>query len=446
MAGELPPKDGPAPASKPKIRIFQCPNCGATLEIRAVGQTITVGCRACGSTLDTAQDEVKLVEKGQLLKRNIHVPIGSRGTFSGQLFEVIGVMGRVDLTTSYAWKEYLLYNPYQGFRWLSEAGGHWNFVVPIKEAPRVDDDFNFKTGTKPRATLGGRMFTHFQNSDARVEYVLGEFYWRVKKGDRSKLADYVDPPELLSCESNGNERMWSRCTYLTPEEIQSAFKLPTKLPYPVGIAPNQPNTRLVTWRALRGIWAVFTLACLFLFVFHHLRSPRLQVFQQSLLYDPLDIEKVKKIGPFEITGTGNFEIRLNASLNNAYLDVDADLVNESTGRSYDLQLGAEYWSGYDSDGSWNEGSTSSSDLETGIGPGTYHVNLTPSAGSGAGKTPQIGYTVSGVRGVPVGSNLFLVWLLLSVFPIWVFLRASAFESERWSGSDYAPMDGGDEDE
>ena len=29
---------------------------------------------------------------------------------------------------SYSWDEYLLFNPYKGFRYLTEYNGHWNFV------------------------------------------------------------------------------------------------------------------------------------------------------------------------------------------------------------------------------------------------------------------------------------------------------------------------------
>ena len=29
---------------------------------------------------------------------------------------------------SYDWYEYLLYNPYNGFRYLTEYQGHWSFI------------------------------------------------------------------------------------------------------------------------------------------------------------------------------------------------------------------------------------------------------------------------------------------------------------------------------
>ncbi|MBS1962772.1 MAG: DUF4178 domain-containing protein [Bdellovibrionales bacterium] len=454
MAGDLPPESGappasaPPPASKPSVRVFQCPGCGATLNIKAVGQTITVGCGSCGATLDTSREDVQLVEKGQVLKRRIDLPIGTRGQFEGSVFEILGVMGRHDEASGYAWKEYLLFNPYQGFRWLSEAGGQWSYVSPLKGVPKVDDSISFKTGMKPRAELGGRTFVHFQNSVGIVDFVIGEFYWRVRKGDKSKLADYVDPPDLLSCETNESERIWTRCTYLTPEAVGAAFRLPNPLPYAIGVAPNQPNPYLERWRGLRDTWFLFTIAILVLFVLHKIRSPHQELFEESLHYEPTATaaEKVVRLGPYEITGNGNFELDLHADLNNSYFDADVDLVNDSTGEAHDMQVGAEYWSGYDSDGSWSEGSTSGDDLETGIGPGTYHLVITPSAANGANTPTPVSYRLKGVRGVSVGSNFFLAWLILSVYPLFTFFRSSAFESERWSNSDYAPSDSGDGDD
>jgi hypothetical protein len=451
MVGEIPPPHDTPPSEAPKkpgVRVFQCPSCGATLEIRAVGQTITVGCRSCGSTIDTSREDVQLVEKGQLLRRQIYIPFGARGTFGGTPFEMIGVMGRIDQTSNYGWKEYLLYNPYQGFRWLSEAGGQWSFVSPMKAAPTIDDSINFTTGTKPRATFGGRTYTHFQNTDAVVDFVLGEFYWRVKKGDRSKLADYVDPPDLLSCETNGTERIWSRCEYLTSAALQAAFKLTSPLPYASGVAPNQPNPYRESWVGLRKTWLLFSVVLFALLVFHKAASPRKQVFSKSFTYDSKVLEKNVKTEPFEILGGGgNLQLELQSDIHNSFLDVDVDLVNDSTGESHDMQLGSEYWSGYDSDGSWSEGSTHADDLETGVNPGIYHMNLTPTGGTGSSGDPfNVTYTLTATRGVPVVSNFLLAWLLLSLTPLWFYFRAAAFESERWSSSDYAGTDSGNDDD
>ena len=36
---------------------------------------------------------------------------------------------------TYSWREYLLFNPYKGFRYLTEFDGHWNFVARHRRRP-----------------------------------------------------------------------------------------------------------------------------------------------------------------------------------------------------------------------------------------------------------------------------------------------------------------------
>ena len=83
----------------------------------------------------------------------------------------------------YPWTEYLLYEPRHGFRWLVEARRHWSFVEPLNPGD-VDT-----SGSGPR--YEGVRFAHFQSGQARVDHVLGEFYWTVARGDLAETDDYV---------------------------------------------------------------------------------------------------------------------------------------------------------------------------------------------------------------------------------------------------------------
>ncbi|MEJ7605177.1 MAG: hypothetical protein WKF37_02675, partial [Bryobacteraceae bacterium] len=56
------------------------------------------------------------------------IPLGTRGNLQGTRYEAIGFQMRgieVD-GIQYLWSEYLLFNPYQGYRYLTEYQGHWN--------------------------------------------------------------------------------------------------------------------------------------------------------------------------------------------------------------------------------------------------------------------------------------------------------------------------------
>ena len=98
-----------------------------------------------------------------------------------------------------------------------------------------------EVSTAPRlAVWRGTRYRHFQATTARVEAVLGEFYWEVKKGETTDVSDYVAPPRILSEEKYANEVTWSEGSYVPKEEVEQAFALKTPLPAPEGVGSNQP--------------------------------------------------------------------------------------------------------------------------------------------------------------------------------------------------------------
>ena len=68
-----------------------------------------------------------IVAKANERIRATLLEIGTRGRLQGIDWEVVGYMEKTDGSGAYSWEEYLLYNPYHGFRFLVQASGHWNF-------------------------------------------------------------------------------------------------------------------------------------------------------------------------------------------------------------------------------------------------------------------------------------------------------------------------------
>ena len=97
------------------------------------------------------------------------------------------------------------------------------------------------TATPTMVNYNGRRFKIFQDAPAVVEYVQGEFYWRVEQGETVRAIDYVAAPLMLSEEISDNEMNWSLGTYMTNAEIEKAFGV-KNLPKPWSVAPNQPFT------------------------------------------------------------------------------------------------------------------------------------------------------------------------------------------------------------
>ncbi len=102
-----------------EARSFACPSCGSALAIRGLENTQAVACGQCGSVIDPKDPNHRILSKYNLKRRILPaVPLGSRGTFGGTVFEAIGFLRRFVTVDgiAYSWSDYLLFNPFKGFR------------------------------------------------------------------------------------------------------------------------------------------------------------------------------------------------------------------------------------------------------------------------------------------------------------------------------------------
>jgi len=417
------------PRTKAAALSFQCPSCGGSVQVRAVGSSISVVCGSCASVIDAKDPNHAVLSKAAVNMRiQPLIPLGTRGKLRGTLWEVIGFMQRVDGSGQYNWREYLLFNPTQGFRWLLESQGHWSYVIPLHERP--------KKGSGNTASVLGKSYRHFLTGQVSVQYVLGEFYWRVKVGDSVQAMDYVNPPEVLSIERDKSEETYSLGEYLLPQEVRSAFSITANMPAPIGVAPNQPSA-FDGNSDLRGYWGAFA-AILFLIQLLSLMFSSSKVLDVSSFNWEKNAATASFSTPsFEVTKTSGLQIRLQAPVSNNWFEISGDLVNEADGDTEEFELGVEYYSGYDSDGSWSEGSQQGSKVLSSIAPGKYHLNL-----QGSSEMERMSFSVETVQGTALWSNFVLIFSLLSAYPAFMLWRRHVFETARWSGSDYA---GGDDE-
>lgn len=410
---------------------FSCTACKGSVEVRAAGSTLAVVCGSCGSVLDAADPNHRILSEAKLkIKEEPLIPLGSRGRIKGDTFEVIGFMKRFDPCGEY-WSEYLLFHPYRGFRWLTEFNGHWNFVNTTRQKPEIFRD---------EAACFGKKYKLFYKGSAKVVYVLGEFYWRVKVGDRVEFDDYINPPEILSCEKDKNEITWSVGEYLQPEEIGEAFGISASLPARTGVASNQPSPVADRFKAVGWWWLGFAAVLLFI-----------QIVTAGLAADEEVLTVNEKVTPglpwvspsFRLEESGNLAYSLNVpEVDNDWFGADIDLINEDTGKIYEQEIGVEYYHGYEGGESWSEGSHHARKFLSAIPPGRYHLVADFAAGS-----PFRDYTAKLTvrRDVPIISNFGVMLLAVSAYPLFVFLRKRAFEKNRWSQSDYSPYESEDDD-
>jgi hypothetical protein len=418
---------------------LSCPNCAGPLEIRAPDQTQRVACPYCGSLLDATRNLAVLeaIGRPQVTPR---IPLGSKGRLHGVEWTVIGFLERSVTAEGirYPWQEYLLYEPKRGFRWLVESKGHWSFVEPLNPG-----DVDRPTSGLPM--YEGLSFRHFQGGEARVDHVLGEFYWAVARGETVQTSDYVSPPYMLSSEGTEQEIVWSRGTYTEGAEVWKAFRVPGEPPYAHGVAPHQPSPfkgRVGrAWRtaalAVAGLLAVFIG-----FSLNGCRTVHQQVVAIPADAKPATPEAAIFTDPFVVDRRGNLEVTVTAPVANSWLYLDGALINEETGTVDEFDVEVSYYWGSDSDGSWSEGGPSTRRYIGGVEPGRYVLRLQP---QWQGQPPRQ-YNVTVRSRVPRFYMVVLGMLALLAWPVLVAMRSAAFETQRWSESDHSSSGSDDEDD
>ncbi len=412
-----------------EARSFACPSCGSALAIRGLENTALVVCGQCGAAIDAKDPNLKVLAKYRSnAKYQPLIPLGSRGKLRGADLECIGFLRRevVIERVPYRWSEYLLFNPYTGFRWLTESQGHWALVETVRELPQVAG----------AARHGGKTYKHFQKAWADVVYVLGEFPWRVTVGEEASIDDYVCPPFVLSREKSKDETVWSHGEHLEPREVWEGFKITGLPPGRKGVGACQPNPH----RGLGTLFLVFAGLALLVQIATASLSQKKRVFSGSYDY-AAQSENAKVTEPFELTGrTSNVGIRISTNLNNAWAYFSLALINEKTGKALDFGRSVSYYHGYD-DGHWSEGSARDEVYLGNIQAGIYSLRIEPE--SDPGKTFRYGVEVW--RDVPRWNLFWLALLLLALPALVQWIRWYRFESARWEESDH-PWGGGDDDE
>lgn len=429
----------PAAAST-VVKGLNCPACGAAIELRAGPVTRTVVCGSCFAVLDATDPNLRVLQ--QLEKRMPFkpvIPLGTRGKVKGDPYEAIGFQVRsitVD-GTDYYWREYVLWSPFKGFRYLTEYDGHWNDVVIAKSTPAV------KSGAQPAIEYIGQQFRHFQTATAKTRFILGEFPWEVRAGDTAGVSDFVAPPYMLSQESTPEETTWSVGTYVSGDIVWEWFQLPGSPPSPRGIYANQPDPNAGAWTGTAKLFGIFALVVLALLVLRVVTAQRREVFSARYTLAPSaatsgGADSAAFVTPiFAIGGhTSNVEVRIDTDLANNWAYFQLALINDETGTAYDFGREVSYYSGRDSDGAWREGSTRDVSYIPSVAAGRYYLRVQPE--SNPLQPTSVSYAIRLRRDVPRPGFYFVALLILAVPPVLAALRSWSFESARWKESDHAP--------
>jgi hypothetical protein len=429
------------------VRAVNCPNCGAATAVRTFGHAVNVVCQSCRSILDAKDAGVTILQKyTQAVLFDPLIPLGTRGTVPGHqpAFEVVGFQVRqirVD-NIPYEWREYLLFNPYYGFRYLTEYGGHWNVVSTLRSLP----DGDHMPGDSGTRTFQGRDYRHFQTATATTIFVLGEFPWQVRVGDKATVVDYVAPPQLLSAEVTADKEVtWSLSEYAQGADIWAGLSLPGRPPEAEGVFADQPSPYQDVTRKMWRQAALLVALAAIVWIAHLATARQKQAFSEALVYDPRSNEDVLLVTPeFELDGrAAATSVETTTNLDNQWMGVGYALINDETGQTFEFARELSYYYGVEDGESWSEGSTADSVTLPSVPPGRYFLRIETES-ERTGKPVQ--YTVRVVRDVATWVWFVGALILVMLPPVMSSFRSAAFERRRWQESDHGAGESDDDEE
>jgi ribosomal protein S27E len=411
------------------VKALQCPSCGGaiTLHDKAVQ---SVACPSCLCVLEPDNESLRILARAAAATRiQPLIALGSSGRFAGKDWIVIGFQQRAITANDvdYPWQEYLLHHPQEGFRWLVESDGHWNWVSPLANPPR------YQIG-QSAVIHGGEEYRRFSAGPAQTRYVIGEFNWKISVGETWETTDFVAPPKMLSRESRSTETSWALGEYLPTEEVAAAFKLKTALPDATGIGSNQPNPRAQGHQRICAyFWKFLALAVLaqLLWIFilggRTLLDQRLWFVTES--EDPLTTQT------FQLDSIArNVVLRHDTDLDNNWLGLNLTLIEKTSGRAWTAQTDVAYWHGFEDGGTWSEGDRTRELVFRDLPAGTYYFVIDPEFS--AEKKVAVADRIRVIRDQAAWSNFFFLLVFLAFFPLFSRYRVGAFETERWSDADF----------
>jgi endogenous inhibitor of DNA gyrase (YacG/DUF329 family) len=248
-----------------------CPNCGAALDIK-LSTTQSIVCQQCHAVVDLGSAEQKNI--GGALAHYVQdngseplIPLGSTGTLAlgkqALPWQVVGYVERCEVSSGSDddersfWREYLLYHRTEGFAFLVDAEDGWSWVAPITGVPESAGE-----GAKYQGVIYRKLYDY----TGEVTYVLGEFYWRLTRQQRTINTDYAGTgsagAKRLNCErtrskdrADGSvEVVWSAGETLPADTLAKAFRLPPdrlaamqRDALPTSLKPSSLLVKILFW-------------------------------------------------------------------------------------------------------------------------------------------------------------------------------------------------------
>ncbi|MEY3996839.1 MAG: hypothetical protein RL344_1182 [Pseudomonadota bacterium] len=203
---------------------FDCPNCGSPVTI-LLDSSKSITCKSCNSLIDLSQGlGAQLVYALQAEPIKPQIPLGSLTIIAGKSWQITGYQHRMTVLNQNSiddeqegWEEYLLYNAQLGFQFLVNSNEGWSLVRPITGVPSL-----LSNGS---VSYLGRIYLPAPRYSACTEFVLGEFYWPLKRNDKTFNQDFSVNQYRLNYEQNTQETIWSAGQTVSAKAVIQMFNI-----------------------------------------------------------------------------------------------------------------------------------------------------------------------------------------------------------------------------
>ncbi|MES2892022.1 MAG: DUF4178 domain-containing protein [Bacteroidota bacterium] len=412
---------------------FTCSNCSKPILVKTFPYAQSCACESCGSFYTWNKGAGFTKKKDNKSAAPVSIFLGSQGTIHDIQYEVVGYAQKEELNShSSRWREYVLFNPTDGFAFLSEFDGHWMYVKENYNSPVIFQQ------TEREFTFDKEPFSLYNAYNSKVIYATGEFPYNVFDNEKTRVREYISPPLVWIQERDEKEGItWFLGEHVPARDIKKGFVV-NSMPYTSGIGAVQPAGYVSRVKII----VVAFFAVLFLMLTHSLinMGKREQVllnkqylFSDSIKHLSLVTEK------FELDKwSSNLRFSIRAPVYNSWFELGATLVNTQTGKEYSVEQGVEYYSGYSEGEHWSEGSDQEDAYLSKIPAGTYFLQLEATRESISEATAN--FSLELTYDVPSDRNLGWAVGLLLLWPLGKYWLVKWNEERRWSNSPYSEHD------
>ena len=325
--------------------IIRCASCGKPYEGARVETTKMVVCDACGTALRLDEAKHRVVGKNVGKRPVFSLDVGTPMTLEGTKYEVMGRLFYVEVEEGieYGSFEYVLYNPQQGYLWLSQENGHFTISRPMHSRIAVPPIPVAKMSVR----VGADTFKIYESGNMKLKWVDGALPWTAAVGESTRYTHMIKPPEYVDQEITGKEVELFRGRYVDQPEMLAAVPTTVKLPTTDGIYSCQPYTPSDWIKGIGKIGWAFVLINVILLVYSLAASKATPVLNETVTAAQYSQEHMT--APFNVSRNGSI-LHLSgwAPVNNSWLSLDFGIVDTDDRVISELYDEASFYHGRDS--------------------------------------------------------------------------------------------------